>query len=66
MIHTVLPQMVVVLLLMSTPLIIKKGLPSFKPIEKLFVSLGRSLRLPTIQRRVRRSRAMRGARPWWQ
>ena len=65
MINTILPQMVVILLLMTSPLIVRKGLPSFKSITKLFTSARRSFRLPTMQRKMHR-RTMRGARPWWQ
>jgi hypothetical protein len=63
--HQLLPQLTALLLLIATPAALKKGLPSTEPLSKAFSTFIKSFRFERPRRRDR-SRAMRGARPWWE
>ncbi len=63
--HVILAQLTAAILLLATPAVLRRGLPSPEPFSKLVSGLFRSFRRERRPRRVRRV-AMRGARPWWE
>ncbi|MDW7708872.1 MAG: hypothetical protein SCH98_00245 [Deferrisomatales bacterium] len=60
-----LAQLTTAILLLASPVVLRRGLPSPSPFAKLVSGLFRALRPERRPRRVRRV-AMRGARPWWE
>lgn len=64
--HVLLAQFTTaLLLLLATPVVLRRGLPSTRPFSQWFSSLMKSVRTERKARR-RSHAAMRGARPWWE
>jgi len=63
--NAILAQLTAAILLMATPAVLRRGLPSPEPFSRLISDFFRTFRVERRSRRVRRV-AMRGARPWWE